>query len=74
MAIADDSRSDIQHAEHLNGAINETLRLHPPVPSGLKRKIVKEGAQIGEAFLPGNIEFFTPMYPMGRGERCIDIR
>lgn len=59
---------DIQHAGHLNGAINEALRMHPPVPSGVARKTPKEGVQIGDTFIPGNVTFFTPQYPMGRGQ------
>ncbi|KAK4503648.1 hypothetical protein PRZ48_004563 [Zasmidium cellare] len=62
------SDKDISHAKHLNGVINETLRLHPAVPSGLMRKIVKEGAQIGDVFLPGETGFFNPFYAMGRDE------
>lgn len=61
------SDKDIQHADHLNGVINETLRLHPPVPSGLMRETLPEGLRIGDTFVPGNTNFCTPQYPMGRG-------
>lgn len=59
---------NIQHADHLNGAINESLRLHPPVPSGLYRQTPKEGTQVGDVFIPGGVAFFPPLYVMGRGE------
>lgn len=59
---------DIQNANHLNGAINESLRLHPPVPSGLYRQTPKEGTQVGDTFIPGGVTFFPPLYVMGRGE------
>ncbi|KAK4627014.1 Cytochrome P450 monooxygenase [Fulvia fulva] len=63
------SDKDIQHADHLNGAINEALRLHPPVPSGIMRKTPPEGVQLGDVYIPGNITFCTPLYPMGRDDR-----
>jgi tryprostatin B 6-hydroxylase len=58
---------DIVNAQHLNGAIDEALRLHPPVPSGLARKTPPEGMQVGNTFIPGNVDFVTPLYPMARG-------
>lgn len=61
------SDKDIRDAEHLNGAINESLRLHPPVPSGLYRQTPKEGTQVGDVFIPGGVAFFPPLYVMGRG-------
>jgi tryprostatin B 6-hydroxylase len=63
------SDKDIQHAKHLNAVINETLRLHPPVPSGVSRKTANEGLQIGDVYVPGNVHFVIPQYPMGRGKR-----
>lgn len=68
LTIGDWSDKDIQHAEHLNGAINETLRLHPPVPSGLFRQTPPEGLRVGEVYIPGGVTFFTPQYAMGRDE------
>ncbi|KAK0287192.1 hypothetical protein LTR35_002686 [Friedmanniomyces endolithicus] len=62
------SDNDVKHAPHLNGAINESLRMHPPVPSGVQRLTPAEGMQVGETFVPGNVNFWVPMYPMGRGE------
>ena len=59
---------DVRNASHLNGAINESLRLHPPVPSGLQRKTPREGANVGEVFIPGDVEFWMPQYVLGRGE------
>lgn len=62
------SDKDIKNCPHLNGAINEALRLHPPVPSGLQRTTPKEGMHIGETFIPGNTNFWMPQYVMGRGK------
>jgi cytochrome P450 len=61
------SDKDIKNAQHLNGAINESLRLHPPVPSGLERVTYKEGMQVGDTYIPGGVNFWVPMYPVGRG-------
>ncbi|KAL2860842.1 cytochrome P450 [Aspergillus lucknowensis] len=58
----------IQHAPLLNGCINEALRLHPPVPSGLHRKAPPEGVYIGEQWIPGNTEMLVNFYSMGRDE------
>ncbi|KAK3658710.1 hypothetical protein LTR56_001581 [Elasticomyces elasticus] len=62
------SDKDIRHAPHLNGAINEALRLHPPVPSGLPRLTPPEGMRIGEIYIPGSTTFIMPQFVMGRDE------
>ena len=59
---------DIRSAPHLNGAINETLRLHPPIPSGVQRKVPPEGAMVNGTFLPGGTIFWMPQYVISRGE------
>lgn len=59
------SHQAIQDAPHLNGVINETLRLHPPVPSGVLRVTPPEGMNIGDTFIPGNITVSTPFHPLG---------
>lgn len=64
---------DIRNAEHLNGAINETLRLHPPVPSGLERKVPKGGVRVGDLFLPGETKFWMPQYVIGRGKPVANV-
>ena len=58
---------DLRNAAHLNGAIDEALRLHPPVPSGLERQVPKGGAHVGDVFLPGETNFWMPQYVIGRG-------
>ncbi|WPH03856.1 Hypothetical protein R9X50_00673900 [Acrodontium crateriforme] len=63
------SDKDIRAAEHLNGAINEALRMHPPVPSGVSRLTPPEGVQVGDTYIPGNTVFWMPLYVMGRDER-----
>lgn len=59
--------NQIKNADYLNGVINETLRLHPPVPSGVSRKTSAHGLQICDNFVPGNVHFVIPQYLLGRG-------
>jgi cytochrome P450 len=46
----------------------ETLRLLPPVPSGLQRVTPPEGATIVGRFIPGGMIVSTPTYAIQRGE------
>ncbi|KAK3111707.1 hypothetical protein LTR53_012755 [Teratosphaeriaceae sp. CCFEE 6253] len=62
------SDKDIRHASHLNGAINESMRLHPPVPSGVSRLTPPEGMSVGGVYIPGGTTFVMPQYVMGRDE------
>jgi len=57
---------DIHDAKYLNGVINEALRLHPPVPSGLLRQTPPEGIMVGDTFIPGGVTVSTPTWSMGR--------
>ncbi len=57
----------IQAAPLLNACINETLRLHPVVPSGVYRKAPPEGAFVGEIWIPGDTTVLVNFYAMGRG-------
>jgi len=54
---------------YLEAVINETLRLHPPVPGGVQRLTPSEGLQIGETFIPGNSIVQIPSHTMYRDER-----
>lgn len=58
----------LQDAEVLNGCIYETLRLNPPVPSGLSRQTPKEGIMIGDTFIPGFTSIQIPSYVVGHGK------
>jgi tryprostatin B 6-hydroxylase len=62
------SDKDIRSAQCLNGCINEALRMHPPVPSGVERLTPPEGLKVGDTWIPGNVQFVTPMFVMGRGQ------
>lgn len=52
--------------DYLNGAINETLRLHPSVPTGGYRESPPQGVEIAGRFIPGNTTIVSPRYTMGR--------
>ena len=56
----------IQDAKYLNGVINEALRLHPAVPSGLLRLTPPEGINVEGTFIPGGVTISSPLYSMGR--------
>jgi cytochrome P450 len=62
------SHVKIQEAPYLNGCINESLRLNPPVPAGVFRKTPREGAYIGDTFVAGNTVIQMPGYVMARGK------
>lgn len=57
---------DVQHAAHLNAVINETLRMHPPVPSGASRITPPEGITIDDVYVPGSTNVTVPQYALGR--------
>jgi tryprostatin B 6-hydroxylase len=56
----------LQYCEYLNGVINETLRLHPPVPGGVYRDTPKEGVVINGKHLPGGVKVIGPHYTIQR--------
>lgn len=56
----------LKSLDHLNGAINEILRLHPSVPTGGYRESPPQGVEIAGQFIPGNTTIVAPRYTMGR--------
>ena len=62
------SDKDINQAQHLNGCINEALRLYPPVPSGLQRQTPPEGMEADGKHVPSNAVYYMPQYIMARGK------
>ncbi|PMD67138.1 cytochrome P450 monooxygenase-like protein [Hyaloscypha bicolor E] len=61
-------------ARYLNGVINEALRLHPLVLSGLLRQTPPEGTMVGNTFILGGIRItvLAPTWSMGRLESCYE--
>ena len=51
---------------HLNGIINESLRIHPPVPTGGYRQSPKGGMIIADRYIPGNVTIVAPRYTIGK--------
>lgn len=59
----------LQSCTYLNAVIDETLRLHPPVPDGVYRLTPPEGLHIGATFIPGNVTVINPIYTLQRSPR-----
>ncbi|KAK5632141.1 hypothetical protein RRF57_007855 [Xylaria bambusicola] len=66
-ALPDLTPESLQTIDLLDAVINETLRLHPPIPSGNQRVTPPEGLRIGNKFIPGNIIVQVPQYTVFRG-------
>ncbi|CEL10886.1 hypothetical protein ASPCAL13993 [Aspergillus calidoustus] len=75
LAADDPSSSEYLHSQianlpHLNGFINETLRLHPPIPSIIPRDTPSEGITITvdgiKTHIPGGVTVFCPQWVIGR--------
>ncbi|CAF3494344.1 unnamed protein product [Fusarium graminearum] len=56
--------------QYLQACIDESLRLHPVIMSGLQRMTPPEGMQIDDVFIPGDTIFHAPSYTIYRDERC----
>ena len=57
---------ELKSMAHLNGMINEALRLHPALPSGGLRETPPEGLNMAGHFIPGNVTIVAPRYSLGR--------
>ncbi|PYH34145.1 cytochrome P450 [Aspergillus neoniger CBS 115656] len=57
---------------HLNGVINETLRLLPAVPTFGTRVTPPEGLMIAGTFIPGGTKICAPRYTIGRLESAYE--
>lgn len=62
----------LHNLPHLNGVINETLRLHPGVPSGGLRVSPPEGITIASTFIPGSTVLCLPVYSLHRLPSCFE--
>ena len=60
---------EMQDAQHLNGIINEVLRIHHPVPSGTGRTAPPQGITVDGVFIPGGTNIVVPFHAIGRCEQ-----
>ncbi|KAJ5919142.1 cytochrome P450 oxidoreductase [Penicillium verhagenii] len=68
-ALPDISTDQLSGLKFLDAIINETLRLHPLIPSGLQRMTPRQGIQIGDTYIPGDVMVAMPMHTLFRDER-----
>lgn len=66
------NHEELKKCKHLNGAINEALRIHPPVPSGGYRETPPEGVTVAGTYIPGGTTIVAPRYTIGRLESCFE--
>lgn len=60
----------VQNIPYLDGVINEALRLHPAVPSGVQRETPPEGITLPNGtYIPGNIIIWMPIHCLQRDPR-----
>lgn len=57
---------ELQSCRYLNSVVDETLRLHPPVPDGVYRLTPPEGLQVGDTWIPGGVTIINPVYSIQR--------
>ncbi|OHE92733.1 cytochrome P450 [Colletotrichum orchidophilum] len=65
---AEPEHSALSKLPYLQACIDETLRLHPPVPSGVQRMTPPQGMDIDGTFIPGDTIIQVPTHTMFRGK------
>lgn len=70
-ALPDLSHDKLTGVKLLDAVINETLRLHPAVPSGTQRLSPPGGMTIGNTYIPGDVMVCIPSHTLFRGKKII---
>ncbi|KAF9888184.1 hypothetical protein FE257_009179 [Aspergillus nanangensis] len=52
----------VKHLPYLTAVIREALRLYPPTPVGLPRRVVSKGIFVEELFIPNNMVVYITQY------------
>ncbi|KAJ4348230.1 uncharacterized protein N0V89_009602 [Didymosphaeria variabile] len=61
---------DVKDCPHLDGAINESLRLHPAVPSGVMRETPAAGITLPDGtYIPSETTIWMPIHTIQRDGR-----
>ncbi|KAI1332363.1 cytochrome P450 monooxygenase-like protein [Xylariaceae sp. FL0255] len=71
-ALPNLAHENLMTIELLDAVIHETMRLHPPVPSGTQRMTPREGLQIGDKHIPGDTIVQVPSYTVFRDSRSFE--
>ncbi|MCJ1355069.1 MAG: hypothetical protein MMC33_005060 [Icmadophila ericetorum] len=70
-SVPDQRSSNLATLTYLNAVITETLRLEPPVPSGIYRLTPASGLRLPNGtYLPGSVTIVAPPYNLQHLESC----
>lgn len=64
---------ELSQMKLLNAAIDEAMRLHPAIPSGMQRVTPQKGVMIDDIYIPGDCLVQIPLYSVFRGMYLIRL-
>jgi cytochrome P450 len=67
-AVNHSTYRDLAHMPLLSATIDETLRLHPPLPSGMQRVTPPQGIRLDDVYIPGDCIVQMPLHTLFRGK------